>query len=472
MRRLLLPAALLLPLAVSAEPKPIEPGRRDSERAVKSGVDPDLQKRIDKAIDQARTYLTKALTAPPPAPPAAGAPAGPKTKKAPPPETPLFTLFQHGGAEEALIGLALVQSGSTPQDPLVQHIWNDLQGISKGRYRDTYPSYNTYSLAVQLMFGDAMMHAPVGKPWPPPDQRDEVLAWMTKLAENLAAGCHGGTWTYACPMNYTAPTGDPKKPYKVEGGEKTLGLDGPALLAAIAVKDGSYDHSNTQYGILGLKAAQLCGVKLKTELHWDQILQHFITTQWKDGPKLKLKVEFQARKKPAASSKEKSPEKGWEEVFTAGKVDENARARGWMYQPPSNGGPCISMTAAGLTALLIARSEVGRLKTAEQDLVDEAIRDGVAWFQQNWNMPVNGYDMYGMERMAVLGSLQSIGKHAWYEELATELVKTQVADGSWDAAKAFPPYGPKANTALSLLVLCRGTREAYSQPYTVGEAEK
>ncbi len=444
-------ALALAPFALAGEPKSkpgAEPGRRDSERAGKSAVDPELQKRIDKTIDQARACLTKACAAPPGKP-------------------PLITLFKHGAGEEALVGLALVQSGSPPQDPLVQRIWADLQALASGKLTDPNPS-ETYSLALQLLFADAMMHAPSGKSWPPAEERDQVLAWMSKLAERLAAGCDGGTWTYACKAPVYGVREAKPKGYKV--GPGGLGLGTPALEAASKPK-GSFDHSNTQYGILGLKAALLNGVTLRNEFRWDFVLQHFLSTQWKDGPKVKLQVATQERAKPKEGAG-KSGRSGFEETFTSkeeGPTETEAQARGWSYQPPHNGGQTTGMTAAGLAAMLVARSEAGRLIPADRKLVDASIRDAVAWFQQNWRMPVNGYDMYGVERMGVLGNLKSIGTHNWYEELARELVATQTADGAWASTKAFPNYGDTANTALSLLVLCRGTREAYARPYTIGE---
>ena len=355
---------LMLP-APAEEPKKAGDSVRDSERAVKGAVDPELQKQIDQAIDKARAYLI-----------------GLCADKAKADPTALMGLFKWGSGEEALVGMALVQSGSPPQDPLVQRIWADLQALANGKLKDPTPlsdSYETYSLAVQLMFADAMMHAPAGKPWPAKGEKEGVLAWMGKLAERLAANSEAGVWTYTC-KNTAAP-----KAYKV-GGVGTLGLGTPELVAAAKPKSIIFDHSNTQYAVLGLKAALLCGVKPRTEVRWDLILQHVLSTQQKDGPKVDLQVSTQARRKlPGA----KPARPGWEEVFTDGGTPD-ARSRGWNYTS-SEGKPSIGMTAAGLATLLVARSEVGKMGKAEKKLVDEAIHNGVAWFQHTWSMPKSGF---------------------------------------------------------------------------------
>ena len=65
---LLLTSASVTPLLPAKEaqkgPKTeeVDPGRRESERAVKGGVDAELQKDIDRAIEKARDFLLEGCT--------------------------------------------------------------------------------------------------------------------------------------------------------------------------------------------------------------------------------------------------------------------------------------------------------------------------------------------------------------------------------------------------------------------------
>ena len=99
--------------------------------------------------------------------------------------------------------------------------------------------------------------------------------------------------------------------------------------------------------------------------------------------------------------------------------------------------------------------------------VDEGVRDGLAWMQENWIKVLgqSGYMIYGLERMGVLGSLKSVGGHDWYVEGAESLLKSQRPEGSWQGGYTLP-----VETSLCLLFLTRGTREAYARPsYEVGD---
>ena len=161
-------------------------------------------------------------------------------------------------------------------------------------------------------------------------------------------------------------------------------------------------------------------------------------------------------------------------------ASRDAKARGWGYvslgihgafkhpliQAAHERGSYATMSAAGLTALLVAKSEL-ELKPGEKALVDQGIRDGLAWFQANWSLPCEGYLLYGVERLGVLGNLHSLGDHSWYPEGAEVLVDAQAGDGRWSGSR----YGPGVETAFGLLFLCRGTRSAYAlSSYEVSES--
>lgn len=530
-------------LAAPAKPVPVDPGRRKSEQNVKEEVDAALQKQIDQAIEKARAWLADGCAGDEfrkrhaeylkaqvkqyqnlteqyrkqaadlkgkDAAKAAQLEHSAKSfelsaknfeqqaqdlrksadRKAGAAEPPLYEALRFSLGEEALIGLALVQAGASPYDPVVQRIWKD-------QYSQPIPTtqYVIYTLALQLMLVDAMMHAPCGEGWPergpkdpkdkdkkkdakaakevqgPPIRKDEVMAWLQKRVDALAGTPHGGCWGYFLPAAATTSKG-----YTVSGGPE-IGSD--ALLKMVTVANG--DYSNTQYAVLGLKAAALCGVTPKdSDLMWRQVVQQFLTGQEADGRGVTLILEAEAHKKG------KEPgflQKGWEEVETGGQSKKRkAKVRGWGYSrippapPPAKPGvvqgvvaPRATMTAAGLTALLVGRSEL-KLTPKETEKVDEGVRDGLAWMQENWTQILarDGYMAYGLERVGVLGGLKSVGGHAWYAEGAQALVKSQQADGSWPGGHSLP-----VETSLCLLFLTRGTREAYARPsYEVGEVSE
>ncbi len=511
----LFPVFLLLTSILASppqDPKEVDPDRRKSERAVKGILDPALQQQVDRAIATAKKYLLslRSLKEAKPIPnslteelrsearrlrkESQGYTNGKQKKEAerkaqallrcaealeagrapeeddrkflkiPAATPPPSSISPFGPGGEALVGLALIQSGVPPSDPVVTEIWKRQAGKPIVDSPDS-----TYTAAVQLMFADVMMHAPCGEAWPSPDSKKAVLDWIRQRAEALASGCDGGAWTYT--WGKAAVRG-----YAVE---EEWAIDSKPLLEA-SVPQGPYDFSNSQYAILGLKAAALCGIRPEgSERMWRIVLQQFLTAQEHEGPGVELRI---APEKARPGSL-KSYEHGWENV-ESGDRQRKAWARGWGYV--RSGMPTThTMTAAGLTALLVARSEL-RLTPVESERVDEAVRDGLAWMQLRWEGNglsgrggaagggdlggvVNSYLVYGLERMGVLGAIRKIGGHDWYAEGAKRLVETQGTDGSWNA-DAPGGYGPEIDTAFCLLFLCRGTREEFGKPsYEVGE---
>lgn len=516
-------------LVLDGKEEPVEPGRRESETEVKRGVDAELQVKIDQAIAKARKCLAdgcsgdgfrmrrieqleeqakqyrgyveqyrkqaadlkgkdtvKAAQLEQSAQnmersarsfeqqaQALRQPAAPRKPGAP--EPALSGYFQYGLGEEALVGLALIQSGMPPSDSVLQRLWHDA-------FTSPMPTQHaTYAVSLQLMLADAMMHAPCGEAWPPKKdkadprmlqvRRDEILFWIRKRVEALAGGAHGGAWSYN-PGVATAPA----KGYAVSGGGPEIGSD--ALVKKVTDSKSAYDYSNTQYAVLGLKAAALCGVAPKdADSLWRQVVQQFLMGQEPEGPEATLLLEPER-------GKGREPEfmkKGWEEAHTGGRK-RKARSRGWGYTRPPNPSPqkkpgvvqyvpraTATMTAAGLTALLVGRSEL-KLTSKESERVDEGVRDGLAWAQEHWAQMVasSGYMTYGLERLGVLGSLRSIGGHEWYVEGARSLVDSQKDDGSWQGG-----YSSPVETSFCLLFLTRGTRLAYAKPsYDIGEASE
>jgi hypothetical protein len=339
--------------------------------------------------------------------------------------------FQYGHGEETLVGLALIKAGVSPDHPLIRRIWSDLQ-------RPDLPpdsgAGTTYRDGVGLMFVEAMIHSPG---WEPGEDA-KVQAWVRRVAEKLvAAGGERGRWGYGAGGSY-------------------------------------FDNSNTQYATLGLKAARLCGWKpdpTRGSMLWQAVLDHFLRAQEKDGPPVQVKVQTgkadQSGVDYASSVWEKSLDSDYDYQATA-------MARGWSYvvsydqvlKPGRiinagavSGGASLNMTIAGLTAIILARSEMGSLRKEDEARTDQAIRDAMAWVQEHWTGGADGYGLYGIERLGVLGNLAKIGGHDWYRELAPGLATWALADNIGPAA-----YGQCAERAFWLLFLSRGTSSAYASP--------
>lgn len=187
-----------------------------------------------------------------------------------------------------------------------------------------------------------------------------------------------------------------------------------------AYPGGSEDLSCTQYGGLGLYAAQKAGVRVSKKV-WPRLVKYSLTCQNEDG--------------------------------------------GFSYRP--GGASTGSMTVAGLTSIAIARAGMGDSDLPNNVLkaADEAEAAGMAWLAREFRADKNPqgvdaqaeqwkhYYLYGVERMAALMGIERIGPWDWYQEGARFYLETQGDKGEWATA-----YGQEeTNTAFGLLFLARGT---------------
>lgn len=193
------------------------------------------------------------------------------------------------------------------------------------------------------------------------------------------------------------------------------------------------DVSNTQYALLGLKAAARCGVRVPAST-WASALALLLEWQSERGQRVRLRGN---------------------EVRGERRVEwmEAARARGYAYTGPAGGEASVTggRTAAGVGSLMICQSELWdspRFAGPLRERTRIAIRDGLAWMQRHFTVTTNpgrdtaralrgsdgsGYDpwyasyLYAMERTGVMGHIRFIGDHDWYAEGAEELIRRQGA---------------------------------------------
>jgi hypothetical protein len=229
------------------------------------------------------------------------------------------------------------------------------------------------------------------------------------------------------------------------------------------------DTSNTQYAVLGLKAASRMGVHISNPNIWVEVAKFYLDVQEKDGPKVERVKIAQDR----ATGEYSFPKREGSENY------EYDTARGWSYLPePAQAHPVTgAMTTAGLAALITAKSELyeakilPRNKTLEQQ-IDKSINDGLAWLDHYFTMQMNRstepntnygwhyYYLYGVERVGILAAVEHFGKNPWYIEGAKLLIQAQLGNHAWNS-RTWPGgmegSGTLTDTAFAILFLKRAT---------------
>ncbi|MSR48187.1 MAG: hypothetical protein EXS13_14195 [Planctomycetes bacterium] len=265
----------------------------------------------------------------------------------------------------ALSMYTLLKSGVNKRHPAVQRAREFLR---------SNPSRETYTIGCHLMALGAY-------------DDPEDLPWMKALVDTLLSFQRGGAFNY---------------PW------------------------GGADLSNTQYGVLGLRAAAQHGVEVPASA-FDKAAQQVL--QWS--------------------------------------ADETKGAYGALAFT-YNGGqkPTSSMTAAGTTILAVAEQELkgksksggylGTAKRGVQWLADHyTVNDNINEGHDRWDL----YYLYGLERVASLLDLDKIGGHDWYREGATHLCDHQGDKGQWGSSYGDHPI----DTCFALLFLNRATAPVSGQ---------
>lgn len=214
------------------------------------------------------------------------------------------------------------------------------------------------------------------------------------------------------------------------------------------------DVSATQVVLLGLIAGDRCGAPVDSEVY-RKAAKFNLKVQQKDGPPAKANV-------PVGNGG------GAGNVTVA--IKEGDMQRGWPYAPGSAEEKDVritgSMTASGICSQIIAKAMLYKAKkitpTMDKDL-QKSIFDGIAWLDGNWTVDSNPfgfrsnyYYLYGIERVGMLGNMDTIGLHNWYYEGAKVLVQAQNADGHWYTKTEVEP-GDVLDSCFALLFLKKAT---------------
>lgn len=174
------------------------------------------------------------------------------------------------------------------------------------------------------------------------------------------------------------------------------------------------DHSNTQYGYLGLWAGTRANLEEASEKWiWEQAFKHYIMTQNADG--------------------------------------------GWSYSPGTASPMTTStMTVAGLASLFVAFDQISgeQFVKVGQNPEIPAIKHGLEWLDKNYADAEKTasswyyYFLYGVERVGLASGYKYFGQQDWYKMGATKALAAQAKDGSWS--------GGIVNTAFVTVFLVRG----------------
>jgi hypothetical protein len=312
---------------------------------------------------------------------------------------------------------------------------------------------------------------------PKPDQEQMCKAarWL------IAVRKHGeGWWTYTGnpgnELERPLPgkgTNDRKKPAAAgaadQDGYPTDGNGGPAKVG---------DRSNSQFATLALHSAfTSLDPGILDSAVWKEIAEEIAGTQESDGPATSLKgIEWTPAAPlgiaPDGGADPFQPNATRSRDERRKDYGEGAKARGWSYQMHTQvqgGAGYGSMSGAGLSSAAIAREALRRAGMLEGDLETKtrnAIRDGVAWYLENWtptHNPKNGgwyyYYLYSVEKAMETAGVEKLGPHEWWREGAFQLLALEddgKKSGSWN-------NGNVEDTSFALLFLNRATLPATIQ---------
>ncbi|MBN2584129.1 MAG: DUF4159 domain-containing protein [Planctomycetes bacterium] len=274
----------------------------------------------------------------------------------------------------------------------------------------------------------------------PKDPRiDKALKFLAEIEVS-------GTYVCSIRSSVWSKLNDPKV-------RRLLKTDAAWLIGAMTKTDGTipgnfsyisphpnvHDHSNTQYGVLGLRDAAIRGIEIPPN-YWQAIEDNMLSCQADNG--------------------------GWGYYMAA--KDNASHTYGAMTVG------CLANVyiAEEMLQLYVEGDYNGRsTKGCGQRKQPEAIDRALAWMDRNlpvdfglkqggdpqtWpttgNHGMGRYYLYALERCASACGRKSFGGVNWFEEGAKLLLRQQDADGGWKASY----FGNDIHTSWALLFLSKG----------------
>jgi hypothetical protein len=203
------------------------------------------------------------------------------------------------------------------------------------------------------------------------------------------------------------------------------------------------DSSNTQYAVLGLRAAARMDLPVKVQT-WEGVVRYFGQVRERKAPRATVALVREGRVQP-----------------TEHRVRAAAGFRYGIHRPHA----WASMTSAGIASLAIAREQLlhkRKLSPKSAAKIGHLILGGWAWLDRHWAMDRHAlhphgkwyyYYLYSLERAAILDGVKRVGDKDWYREGAAQLLARQKESGSWDDQE----QKQITKTCFALLFLKRAT---------------
>lgn len=181
--------------------------------------------------------------------------------------------------------------------------------------------------------------------------------------------------------------------------------------------NGPIDNSNTQFALLGLRAAQ----NIKNS-------------------------------RGAAAADINIPSAVWQKALAY--LVSTQTGRGWGYRDEPS--PLEVMTVAGIGGLIICISSLVENADSVQIMKTSDVMEAMSLWEEMYpqhlsSRLLDGYVFYSIERTCMLGGITAVGRHDWYQDGVRTLLARQNSDGY------FTGMGPcrdnAVQTALALLFL-------------------
>jgi hypothetical protein len=260
------------------------------------------------------------------------------------------------------------------------------------------------------------------------DLPPELRAWGREVAEALERGARSpGEWGY--------PTTNPR-----------------SLLKS--------DMSNTQYAVLGMRAAERLGFPVK-ESTWLGVVRTFQQVREREGPRGSIHLQREGERDP-----------GGDDTVTGDGVPKVA---GFRYARTAGYERAWgSMTCAAIACLSVARERLRLMDSRRLDRrmerdIDEMILGAWAWMDAHWGTGRHPgktgeawhlYFLYSLERAAVLTRVKRVGGKDWYFEGAIQILARQEKNGGWKHGRG----GETVSSCFALLFLKRATAPITPSP--------
>lgn len=377
----------------------------------------------------------------------------------------------HSPANTAIAMLALMHGGELRDSEVIQNGMGYLVGKKghKGRLELHVPQSSTYSDSIILMMFQKYyeyeqrqsgvlwadtpkeFQAAAKKTWDAIDKRHRELIQL--LVERIGANELSGNGTG---WGYSGPN---------KGGRR----------------GGHWDNSNSQFAMLGFKAASSLGAPVRSDVAEREALR-LVKNYGPDKslPAVECRLQEQLAGKTSSSE--------WK-----GSIHPGGWGYGDRFEQANTG-----MTAAGISSLAICRDELkvrGELKQELERKIALTIHGAQAWLAGNyvqydaragvirrdtpycwdnldfseshWDGVGLYYDLYSVERAGVLAGITLLkGEVDWYEAGAEGLVGTQRAGGDWSGRTEEKDGDPPQiiNTAMAILFLKRAAPPVIAEP--------